>query len=63
MVDDGVAVTFNDLTFNPAGVRPPRRRPSSGWAVSYPISGAGVIAAYLGTAVGFKEDGNKICSP
>jgi ABC-type branched-subunit amino acid transport system substrate-binding protein len=32
-----------------------------GSPVSYPIS-AGVIAAYLGTAVGFKEDGNtKIC--
>ena len=32
-----------------------------GSTVSYPIS-AGVIAAYLGTAVGFKQDGNtKIC--
>ena len=32
-----------------------------GSSVSYPVS-AGVIAAYLGTAVGFKQDGNtKIC--
>jgi len=75
MVDDGVAATFNDLTFNnPAGVNDvllaagiPRIGIGGtdisefGSAVSYPIS-AGVIAAYLGTAVGFKQDGNtKIC--
>src|SRR5689334_7494334 len=75
MVDDGVAATFNDLTFNnPAGVNGvllaagiPRIGIGGtdisefGSAVSYPIS-AGVIAAYLGTAVGFKQDGNtKIC--
>jgi ABC-type branched-subunit amino acid transport system substrate-binding protein len=75
MVDDGVAATFNDLTFNnPAGVNDilqaagiPRIGIGGtdisefGSPVSYPIS-AGVIAAYLGTAVGFKQDGNtKIC--
>ena len=76
MVDDGVVATLNDLTFNnPAGVvdvlesrRDPadrHRRPTDisefQSSVSYPIS-AGVIAAYLGTAVGFKQDGNtKIC--
>jgi ABC-type branched-subunit amino acid transport system substrate-binding protein len=75
MVDDGVVATLNDLTFNnPAGVNDvllaagiPRIGIGGtdisefGSAVSYPIS-AGVIAAYLGTAVGFKEDGNtKIC--
>jgi branched-chain amino acid transport system substrate-binding protein len=75
MVDDGVAATFNDLTFNnPAGVNDvleaagiPRIGIGGtdisefGSPVSYPIS-AGVIAAYLGTAVGFKKDGNtKIC--
>jgi branched-chain amino acid transport system substrate-binding protein len=75
MVDDGVVATFNDLTFNnPAGVNDvllaagiPRIGIGGtdisefGSAVSYPIS-AGVIAAYLGTAVGFKQDGNtKIC--
>jgi len=75
MVDDGVAATFNDLTFNnPAGVNDvlqaagiPRIGIGGtdisefGSPVSYPIS-AGVIAAYLGTAVGFKQDGNtKLC--
>jgi len=75
MVDDGVAATFYDLTFNnPAGVNDvlqaagiPRIGIGGtdisefGSPVSYPIS-AGVIAAYLGTAVGFKQDGNtKIC--
>jgi branched-chain amino acid transport system substrate-binding protein len=75
MVDDKVVATFNDLTFNnPAGVNDvlqaagiPRIGIGGtdisefGSPVSYPIS-AGVIAAYLGTAVGFKEDGNtKIC--
>jgi branched-chain amino acid transport system substrate-binding protein len=75
MVDDGVVATFNDLTFNnPAGVNDvlqgagiPRIGIGGtdisefGSSVSYPIS-AGVIAAYLGTAVGFKQDGNtKIC--
>ena len=66
---------LNDLTFNnPAGVNDvleaagiPRIGIGGtdisefGSTVSYPIS-AGVIAAYLGTAVGFKQDGNtKIC--
>jgi ABC-type branched-subunit amino acid transport system substrate-binding protein len=75
MVDDGVVATLNDLTFNnPSGVNDvllaagiPRIGIGGtdisefGSAVSFPIS-AGVIAAYLGTAVGFKEDGNtKIC--
>jgi branched-chain amino acid transport system substrate-binding protein len=75
MVDDGVAATLNDLTFNnPAGVNDVLEKagiPRIGIggtdisefqsSVSYPIS-AGVIAAYLGTAVGFKQDGNtKIC--
>jgi ABC-type branched-subunit amino acid transport system substrate-binding protein len=75
MVDDGVAATFNDLVFNnPSGVNDvlqaagiPRigiagtSAAEFGSPVSYPIS-AGVIAAYLGTAVGFKQDGNtKIC--
>lgn len=75
MVDDKVVATFDDLTFNnPAGVNDvlqaagiPRIGIGGtdvsefGSPVSYPIS-AGVIAAYLGTAVGFKEDGNtKIC--
>ncbi len=69
MVDDGVVATLNDLTFNnPAGVvdvLEPAGIPrigiggtdisEFGSSVSYPIS-AGVIAAYLGTAVGFKED-------
>ncbi len=75
MVDDGVVATLNDLTYNnPAGVVDvlegagiPRigiggtdiSEFSS--SVSYPVS-AGIIAAYLGTAVGFKQDGNtKIC--
>jgi ABC-type branched-subunit amino acid transport system substrate-binding protein len=75
MVDDGVVATLNDLTFNnPAGVNDVLEKagiPRIGIGgtdvsefastVSYPIS-AGVIAAYLGTAVGFKQDGNtKIC--
>jgi ABC-type branched-subunit amino acid transport system substrate-binding protein len=75
MVSDGVAATLNDLTFNnPSGVNDVLEKagiPRIGIGgtdisefqstVSYPIS-AGVIAAYLGTAVGFKEDGNtKIC--
>jgi ABC-type branched-subunit amino acid transport system substrate-binding protein len=75
MVDDGVVATLNDLTYNnPAGVVDvlegagiPRIGIGGtdisefGSSVSYPIS-AGVIAAYLGTAVGFKQDGNtKIC--
>ena len=75
MVDDGVVATLNDLTFNnPAGVNDvlegagiPRIGIGGtdisefGSTVSYPVS-AGVIAAYLGTAVGFKQDGNtKIC--
>jgi len=75
MVDDGVVATLNDLTFNnPSGVNDVLEKagiPRIGIGgtdisefaspVSYPIS-AGVIAAYLGTAVGFKEDGNtKIC--
>jgi branched-chain amino acid transport system substrate-binding protein len=75
MVDEGVVATLNDLTFNnPAGVngvlegaKIPRVGIGGtdisefGSSVSFPVS-AGVIAAYLGTAVGFKEDGNtKIC--
>ncbi len=75
MVDDGVVATFNDLTYNnPAGVVDILEKagiPRIGVggtdisefasSVSYPIS-AGVIAAYLGTAVGFKQDGaKKIC--
>ena len=71
MVDDGVVATLNDLTFNnPAGVNDvlegakiPRIGIGGtdvsefGSSVSYPVS-AGVIAAYLGTAVGFKQDDN-----
>jgi branched-chain amino acid transport system substrate-binding protein len=75
MVSDGVVATLNDLTFNnPAGVVDILQKagiPRIGIggtdiseftsSVSYPIS-AGVIAAYLGTAVGFKQDGHtKIC--
>src|SRR3954447_17934703 len=75
MVDDGVAATFNDLTFNnPAGVNDVLEKAGIprigiggtdisefGSSVSYPIS-AGVIAAYLGTAVGFEQAGDtKIC--
>ena len=75
MVDDGVVATLDDLTYNnPAGVVDilqgagiPRigiggtdvSEFSS--SVSYPVS-AGIIATYIGTAVGFKQDGNtKIC--
>jgi branched-chain amino acid transport system substrate-binding protein len=71
MVDDGVVATLNDLTFNnPAGVVDvleaaaiPRIGVGGtdisefGSSVSYPIS-AGVIAAYIGTAVGFEQDKN-----
>jgi ABC-type branched-subunit amino acid transport system substrate-binding protein len=71
MVDDGVVATFNDLTFNnPAGVNDVLQAagiPRLGIGgtdisefaspVSYPIS-AGVIAAYIGTAVGFQQDKN-----
>ena len=75
MVDDGVVATLNDLTYNnPAGVVDIFEKagiPRIGVggtdisefqsSVSYPIS-AGVIAAYLGTAVGFQQDGAKqIC--
>src|SRR5215218_3191845 len=75
MVDDGVVATLNDLTFNnPAGVNDVLKQAGIprigiggtdisefGSPVSYPVS-AGVIAAYLGTAVGFEQDGNtKIC--
>jgi branched-chain amino acid transport system substrate-binding protein len=75
MVDDHVVATFNDLTFNnPAGVVDVLEKAAIprigiggtdisefGSSVSYPIS-AGVIAAYLGTAVGFKQDNHtKIC--
>jgi len=75
MVDEGVVATLNDLTFNnPAGVNDvleaagiprigmgPTNIAEFGSTVSYPIS-AGPIAAYIGTAVGFAEDGNKkIC--
>jgi ABC-type branched-subunit amino acid transport system substrate-binding protein len=75
MVSEGVVATLNDLTYNnPAGVVEileaagiprigigPTNIAEFGSSVSYPIS-AGVIAAYIGTAVGFKEDGNtEIC--
>jgi ABC-type branched-subunit amino acid transport system substrate-binding protein len=75
MVSDGVVATLNDLTFNnPAGVVDVLEKAGIprigiggtdisefGSSVSFPIS-AGVIAAYLGTAVGFKQDGHtKIC--
>jgi ABC-type branched-subunit amino acid transport system substrate-binding protein len=75
MVDDGVVATLNDLTFNnPSGVNDVLEKAGIprigiggtdisefGSSVSYPIS-AGVIAAYLGTAVGFKQDGHtKVC--
>ena len=69
MVDDGVVATLNDLTFNnPAGVVDVLTQAAiprigvGGTSISefqssfsYPIS-AGVIAAYIGTAVGFKQD-------
>jgi branched-chain amino acid transport system substrate-binding protein len=75
MVSDGVVATLNDLTYNnPAGVVDVLEQAGIprigiggtdvsefGSSVSFPIS-AGVIAAYLGTAVGFKQDGHtKIC--
>jgi branched-chain amino acid transport system substrate-binding protein len=75
MVDEGVVATLNDLTYNdPAGVVDvleaagipriglgPTNIAEFGSNVSYPIS-AGVIAAYIGTAVGFKQDNHtKIC--
>jgi ABC-type branched-subunit amino acid transport system substrate-binding protein len=75
MVDEGVVATLNDLTFNnPAGVNDvlegagipriglgPTNIAEFGSKVSYPIS-AGVIAAYIGTAAGFAQDGHKkIC--
>ena len=75
LVSDGVVATFNDLTFNnPSGVvdifeAAGIPRIAIGGTdiseftstVSYPIS-AGVIAAYIGVAVGFKQDGHtKIC--
>jgi ABC-type branched-subunit amino acid transport system substrate-binding protein len=75
LVDDGVVATLNDLTYNnPSGVvnvfesagipriaLGPTDISEFQSKVSYPIS-AGVIAAYLGTAVGFAKDGNKkIC--
>jgi ABC-type branched-subunit amino acid transport system substrate-binding protein len=75
MVNDGVVATLDDLTYNnPAGVVDvlqgagipriglgPTDISEFQSSVSYPIS-AGIIAAYLGTAVGFKQDNNtKIC--
>lgn len=75
MVDDGVVATLNDLTYNnPAGVVDVLQGagiPRIGIggtdisefssSVSYPVS-AGIIATYIGTAVGFEQDGNKkIC--
>jgi ABC-type branched-subunit amino acid transport system substrate-binding protein len=75
MVDDGVVATLNDLTYNnPAGVVDVLEQAGIpriglggtdisefGSSVSFPIS-AGVIAAYLGTAVGFEQNGDKeIC--
>jgi branched-chain amino acid transport system substrate-binding protein len=75
LVSDGVVATFNDLTFNnPSGVVDIFQAagiPRIGIggtdisefmsSVSYPIS-AGVIATYLGVAVGFKQDHDtKVC--
>ena len=75
MVDDGVVATLNDLTYNnPSGVVDILQGagiPRIGVggtniseftsSVSYPVS-AGIIAQYLGTAVGFKQDKHtKIC--
>jgi len=75
MVDDGVVATLNDLTYNnPSGVVGvleaagiPRIGVGGtdisefGSKVSYPVS-AGIIAQYLGTAVGFKQDKHtKVC--
>jgi ABC-type branched-subunit amino acid transport system substrate-binding protein len=75
MVSDGVVATLDDLTFNnPAGVVAvldaaaiprigllPSGLPEFQSTFSFPVS-AGAIAAYLGNAVGFKQDGNtKIC--
>ncbi len=75
MVDDGVVATLNDLTFNnPSGVVDvlesagiprigllPTNLAEFQSKFSFPVS-AGAIAAYLGNAVGFKQDGNtKIC--
>ena len=75
LVSDGVVATLNDLTFNnPAGVVAIFEGagiPRFGIGgtdlseftskVSYPIS-AGVIATYLGVAVGFKQDHHtKVC--
>ena len=75
MVSDGVVATLNDLTYNnPSGVVDVLQgagipRIAIGGtdvsefssSVSYPVS-AGIIATYIGTAVGFKQDGRKkIC--
>jgi len=75
MVSDGVVATLNDLTYNnPSGVVAVLEAagiPRVGLGptdiseftskVSYPMS-PGIIAAYLGTAVGFKQDNHtKIC--
>ena len=75
MVEEGVVATLNDLTYNnPAGVVDvleaagipriglgPTNIAEFQSKVSYPIS-AGVVAAYIGVAAGFAEDGNKkIC--
>ena len=75
MVDEGVVATLNDLAYNnPSGVVDvlegagipriglgPTNIAEFQSSVSYPIS-AGVIAAYIGTAVGFEQDNNtKIC--
>lgn len=75
MVDEGVVATLNDLTYNnPAGVVDileaagiprigvgPTALAEFQSEMSFPIS-AGVVAAYIGTAVGFEDDGNgEIC--
>jgi branched-chain amino acid transport system substrate-binding protein len=75
MVNDGVVATLDDLTYNnPAGVVDvlsaagipriglgPTDISEFTSTVSYPIS-AGIIAAYIGTAIGFKQDKHdKIC--
>jgi branched-chain amino acid transport system substrate-binding protein len=75
MEEEGVVATINDLAYNnPSGVVDvmeaagiprialgPTDLSEFGSSVSYPIS-AGIIANYIGDALGFAEDGNtKIC--
>src|SRR6185295_16368728 len=75
MQEQGVVATINDLAYNnPSGVVDvleaanipriglgPTDISEFGSSVSYPIS-AGIVAAYIGDAVGFKKSGHtKIC--